>query len=288
MSWILLTGNVTLDTVQVVKAFPKEDSEQRALRQWQATGGNAANTARLLAAHQHRCDFAGVIADDPAGHFIRESLESDGISLVPAVRKPGVSPLSWVMLNSSTGSRTIVHYRDLPELEAASFRRIPLERYDWLHFEGRNVEALSDMLAHARARLVDQPVSLEIEKVRPGLEALIPLTAVTLFSGAYARAHSFTDAATFLQDRQQRHGAHWMTCTWGDAGAWAIDHQGEILYAPAVVPDGPVVDSNGAGDAFNAGLIHALTTGQTLAEALHYAVKLAGRKVQQQGFKGLP
>jgi ketohexokinase len=44
-----------------------------------------------------------------------------------------------------------------------------------------------------------------------------------------------------------------------------------------------VVDTLGAGDVFNAGLVHALATGQLLEEALQYAVKMAGRKVAQRG-----
>jgi ketohexokinase len=34
---------------------------------------------------------------------------------------------------------------------------------------------------------------------------------------------------------------------------------------------------------FNAGLVHALATGQLLEEALQYAVKMAGRKVAARG-----
>ncbi len=80
-------------------------------------------------------------------------------------------------------------------------------------------------------------------------------------------------------------GKVWMTCTWGDAGAWAIDQLGVVFHAPAL-PVAKVVDTVGAGDVFNAGLVHALATGQLLEEALHYAVKMAGRKVEQQGLSG--
>ena len=47
------------------------------------------------------------------------------------------------------------------------------------------------------------------------------------------------------------------------------------------------MDTVGAGDVFNAGLVHALATGQPLEQALQYAVQLAGRKVQQQGFQSV-
>ena len=285
MSLILVTGNATLDVVDVVSHYPLEDEELRAVSQWMESGGNAANTAKILAQYRHRCDFAGAIADDVDGQRIRTALLQQQVGLDYAVQQAGSSPVSHITLNQQNGSRTIVHHRQLPELTAQAFAEIPVGRYDWLHFEGRNVPELAGMLAHAREHLVDQPISLEVEKVRDGLEALIPHADLVMFSRAYALAAGFADAASFLHDRQARHGAGWMTCTWGHEGAWAVDQYGEVSHAPAAPVQ--VVDTVGAGDTFNAGLIHALVTGQPLESALQSAVALAGRKVQQQGLAGL-
>ncbi len=286
MSFILITGNATLDIINVVDHYPQEDEEMRAIKQRIDAGGNAANTARVLAAHRHRCDWAGVLAEDIDAERIAEILRADWVSLDHASKQPGVSPVSYITLNQRNGSRTIVHYRDLPELSAEAFAGISVERYDWLHFEGRNVAGLQKMLEYTRENIFDQPVSLEIEKDRNGLEELIPLVDLVMFPRAYAQAQGFNDAESFLRDRQAKHGNIWMTCTWADQGAWAIDQLGIIFHAPALQVE-TVLDTVGAGDVFNAGLIHALATGQLLEEALHYAVQLAGRKVQQIGFSGL-
>lgn len=286
MSFILVTGNATLDIINGVDHYPLEDEEMRAISQRVDAGGNAANTARVLAAHRHRCDWAGVLAEDSDAERITETLRADWVGLEHIEEKPGSSPVSYITLNHQNGSRTIVHHRDLPELSAEIFARIPVERYDWLHFEGRNVAELKKMLDYTRENIFDQPVSLEIEKVRDGLEELIPQVDLVMFPRAYAQAQGFADAESFLRDRQARHGAIWMTCTWGEWGAWAIDQLGVVFHAPALVVE-TVLDTVGAGDVFNAGLIHALATGQLLEEALHYAVELAGRKVQQTGFSGL-
>lgn len=286
MSFMLIVGNAVLDVVNTVERYPEEDEEIRASGQWTDVGGNAATVARVLAAHRHRCDWAGVIAEDADGERIVGQLAARNVGLAFASRQTGHSPVSYITLNRSNGSRTIVHHRDLPELAVEAFTAIPVGRYDWLHFEGRNVAALGEMLAFAREAVFDQPLSLEVEKSRAGLEALIPLTDVVMFPRAYAQTHGFTDAASFLRDRQAKHGKVWMTCTWGEQGAWAIGHGGEVFHVPAAQGI-QVVDTVGAGDVFNAGLIHALATGQTLEEALRYAVQLAGRKVQQQGLEGL-
>ena len=286
MSFILITGNATLDIVNRVAHYPHEDEELRAMGQWRDLGGNAATMARVLAAHRHRCDWVGVVANDSDGDNMLATLQAHQVGVEHVKREVGASPVSYITLNQQNGSRTIVHHRDLPELTAADFMRIEVERYDWLHFEGRNVDELGKMLQFARESVVDQPLSLEIEKMRDGLEDLIPQVDVVLFSRAYAQAQGFNDAVSFLQNRQAKHGALWMTCTWGEHGAWAIDHAGEVFHEVARVAP-LVVDTVGAGDVFNAGLIHALATGQPLEQALQYAVQLAGRKVQQQGFQGI-
>lgn len=286
MSFILVTGNATLDIVNVVGHYPHEDEEMRAIRQWVDMGGNAMNLVRVLAAHHHRCDWAGVVANDADGQRIMSYAKAAGIDLDYVSYQTGSSPVSYITLNQQNGSRTIVHHRDLPELSADYFGKIPVAHYDWLHFEGRNVSELEKMLAYTRANIFDQPVSLEIEKARKGLEELIPLVDIAMFSGVYAQSQGFVDAESFLRDRQRRYGDTWMTCTWGAQGAWAVDQLGVVFHAAA--PETTAIDTIGAGDVFNAGLIHALATGKLLEEALHYATELAGRKVMQQGFAGLP
>ncbi|WP_238984854.1 PfkB family carbohydrate kinase [Ectothiorhodospira haloalkaliphila] len=47
------------------------------------------------------------------------------------------------------------------------------------------------------------------------------------------------------------------------------------------------MDTLGAGDTYNAGLIHTLANGGTVTQALSNATRLAGHKVGQRGLDGL-
>ena len=47
------------------------------------------------------------------------------------------------------------------------------------------------------------------------------------------------------------------------------------------------MDTLGAGDTFNAGIIHCLSRGTHISEALQYACKLAGTKCGLIGYDGL-
>jgi ketohexokinase len=282
MSLILLTGTITLDIINTVTHYPQEDEEIRACSQRVTVGGNATNTAMILSSFKHRCEVVSTLAQDQAADMLKGLLSERSITLTHCQICEGSTPTSYITLNQSNGSRSIVHYRNLAELSAEHFCQIPVERYDWLHFEGRNVAQLALMLQHAREQVIDQPISLEVEKARAGLSELIPYTDLVMFSRPYARTLGFEQADTFLKAQQQQYGKIWMTCTWAEQGAWAIDQYGECWHVPAQLQGTPL-DTLGAGDTFNAGLIHALVTGNPLDTALEQAVMLAGRKIQQIG-----
>jgi ketohexokinase len=61
-----------------------------------------------------------------------------------------------------------------------------------------------------------------------------------------------------------------------------LDFEGELLHAPAHQP-GKVVDTLGAGDVFNAAMLHAVSTGMQFEEALQTAVRLAGEHCGCEG-----
>ncbi|MCP5141279.1 MAG: ketohexokinase [Gammaproteobacteria bacterium] len=279
MARILIVGIATLDIVNEVERYPVEDDEVRVRRQHRRCGGNAANTAMVLRQFGHDCDFLGSFADDDGARFIRAEMAAAGIDLRHApVIAGAATPTSYITLSRATGSRTIVHHRDLPELRCQQCSELDFGAYDWIHFEGRNVDVSLSLLRAIDGRV---PISVEIEKPRPDIENLFPLANLLLFSRQYARAvccedpHDFlATQATTLPDRQ-------LVCAWGERGAAALrDGNYHWADAPRLAK---VVDSVGAGDTFNAGIIAALLAGLELPLALRDAVALAARKCGQHG-----
>jgi len=284
MARILIVGNATLDIVNNVETYPDEDQEVRATAQQISRGGNAANTAVVLSQLGHQCHWAGSLADEPDGGLIRADLQHYNINLdhVHTVAD-GKVPTSYIVRSCDNGSRTIVHYRDLPEYPATAFAEINLTNFDWLHFEGRNVDELGKMLERSEAEAPQLPVSLEVEKHRPGMEKLLPLADLLLFSRDYAEQQGAQDGAAFLQQLAHSGLNSAFTCTWGSDGAYALDRDNHFYHASSHRP-ARVVDTLGAGDVFNAGIIDQLTMEKPLQEALHAATRLAGKKC---GIRGL-
>lgn len=287
MSRFLTVGIATLDIINIVEHYPTEDEEMRALAQRIECGGNAANTASILAQYGHLVEFAGTLAHEPDGYRIEQQLKSRRVATGYCWHiKQGKSPTSYITLNQQTGSRTIVHYRDLPEYDSSHFQHIPLEEFDWFHFEGRNIPELEHMLLETQRRRIDQPISLEIEKEREDIDTLLPLADILIFSRVFVTGRGFEHPTTFFDAIRPSAPEAILVATWGNQGAWARDLNEHDYHSPAF-PPAEVVDTLGAGDTFNAGLIHAMASGQLLEQALQHACQLAGIKVGQQGLSDL-
>ena len=282
---ILGVGIATLDIINSVDGFPSEDSEVRALQQRKSRGGNAANTLTVLNRLGHQCSWAGTLADDSASEFASQQFQSEPIDIQYAEVVEGASlPTSYIILNTQNGSRSIVHFRDLAEYSSEAFGKIDFKAFDWIHFEGRNVAELEKMMQY----LLDNNFhhfSLEIEKPREGIEELFAMPEVLIFSRDYLH-HMHRGVKDFFKDLRDDGVEGALYCAWGKAGGWAMDKQGGLYQQPAWKPQ-KVVDTLGAGDAFNAGIIDAVLKGLAVEQVLKNACKVAGFKCGLQGFDGI-
>lgn len=287
MSLILGIGVATLDIVNTVDGYPTEDSEVRALRQQLRRGGNCTNTLIVLSQLGHLCAWGGVLAEEADCKLIRDDLARYHVDL-GAVHTidHGKVPTSYITLNLRNGSRTIIHYRDLPEFSYDDFARLDLSVYDWLHFEGRNIAETRRMLERAKNLTPGTPCSVEVEKPRPDIEQLFGDAEVLLFSRNYALARGYDSPRRFLDGILPRASHIVRLLTWGEEGAYAMDRNGRLFHSP-VYPPPQLIDTLGAGDTFNAGIIDAMLRGISLDKALHEACRLAGSKCGRDGLDNI-
>ena len=118
---ILAVGIATLDIINHVVVYPHEDDEVRALRQSVRRGGNATNSLVVLSQLGYDCHWAGTLSDETDSRLILEDLARYAVDCRHVRRyRTGKVPTSYVLLSEATGSRTIVHYRDLPEYSGKS------------------------------------------------------------------------------------------------------------------------------------------------------------------------
>ncbi|MGA7983221.1 MAG: PfkB family carbohydrate kinase [Chromatiaceae bacterium] len=284
---ILGVGIATLDIIYEVAAFPNEDEEVRALSMARRRGGNVTNTLVVLSQLGRQCTWIGTLGDDANSSELVADLDRYRVDSSRCVRvRGGVTPTSCVVLSRANGTRTIVHYRDLPELTAGDFARIDFGRHDWVHFEGREPAETAAMLRDLLDRHPDCPVSLEVEKSRPGVEDLLMGPQVIFFSRAYALSVGHTDPDRFLAAQWAHTTAGLIVLPWGERGAYAQARGDSVHFAPPYPPP-KVRDTLGAGDVFNAAVIDGLLAGLAPPDVLARANLLAGHKCGRDGLAGL-
>jgi ketohexokinase len=291
---VLGVGIATVDVVNRVAVYPPEDAEVRAIDQQITRGGNCANSLVILAQLGRRCRWVGVLAEDAGAELITADLYRYGIDAEHAVRYPqGATPTSYIAVSRETGSRTIIHHRDLPELVAADLTNVPIHDCIWAHFEGRNPVGTATMVRRVREASPDLAVSIEIEKPRPNLDALLSAAAdassgpvVLIFSRAYLESAGATDPAIFLAAQTKRSDAWLCVLPWGADGAYLAHGGGDPVHLPAS-PVGAVVDTLAAGDVFNAALIDGLLDGHDPPAAVARANRIAGYKCSRPGLDHL-
>ena len=280
-SRILLIGNCVIDQVWHLSHFPAQDEEIRAVDQFRVMGGNACNTAQMLALLGDNVELLSSFAQDPSAGWMQQQLEDLGIATSNCRQLEGFkSPESAIWLNTQNGSRTIVHYRDLPELELQQLKQVQPDAYDWLHIEGRNIDTLKLFLETLNS---STHISLEVEKDRPGIEQLLPYVNLVIVSRAYLHAKKLTPDQC-LQHFRSINPALNIVCTQGADGLLAQEQTGGRIEMAAVTV-ARVVDTIAAGDCFIAGLIHSLLKQKDFYAAVDFANKIAAQKIQYRGIR---
>lgn len=284
MAKILGIGIATLDIINYVSEYPPEDSEVRATHQKICRGGNVTNTLTVLSQLNHECYWAGTLADESDADKILNELKQYSVNTrYVTTHSKGKVPTSYILINQSNGSRSIVHYRDLAELSFQDFKNIPLNEFDWIHFEARNIEQTIAMLKLLKSSYKAIPCSVEFEKHRPGIENLYPYADMLVFSKEYCRITSGNDPELFLNNLKNTYPDKTIILAWGDKGSYATSAKSDIIFSPSVKQTN-VKDTLGAGDTFNASVIDASLSGSSLSNILSASNKLASFKVSVTGF----
>ncbi len=276
---ILMIGNCVLDEIWTLDHYPQEDEEMRAENRDTRLGGNACNSAQFLAQLGDDVALMTTLANDADARWMLGQLAESGVSTRDCRQiEKTASPKSVIWLNRQNGSRSIVHYRNLPELEVTDLLSVDTRELCWLHLEGRNIECLLEALPKMR---LPCPLSLEIEKPRPKIEKLLPLVNSVIVSKAYLSARGI-DARQCIEEFQRINPALGIICTLGERGVIAVDGNASLFELTAE-PVKQVIDSIGAGDCFIAGFIHQRLRAQAFPAAVAFANRLAANKIQQRG-----
>jgi len=250
-------------------------------------GGSAANTIAALARFGLSLAFIGQTGRDRAGAIIAADMAANAVHFpVPPIDVPTgrclivVSSGGHRTMSTTAGASAWLPPGSHDPAIAAEAGLLLVEGYMWRAEQTR--EAARALLKTARAAGRRSAFTLSSEyyvrAYRDELVALLDAGLIDILLANEGEIAALTGLDTL--DEQVAWGAaraSLLVVTLGAKGAVAVA-DGHRRHVPAE-PQGPVVDTTGAGDMFAAGLLAGLVQGRDLATAMRMGSIAAGRIV---------
>ena len=272
------------DTLLLVPEYPAYAGKIAFDREMLSPGGQVATAVVACAKLGLRAKYIGTIGDDLRGQIQRESLEGTGVDTSSLIVRPGCpNQTAYIIIDERTGERTVLWRRENSlRLRPEEIHPDEIRCSRLLHIDGYDTEAAAFAAEIARKNGV--PVSLDVDTVYPGFEAVLKqVDFLVAGSGWPAKWTGETDPFSALWRLQREYRFQVTAMTLGDHGALALQDD-QWYYSPAFHVS--CVDTTGAGDAFHGAFCYCLVRGFPLDQALEFSNAAAALNCTAIGARG--
>ncbi len=266
-------------------------------------GGTAANVAVALARLGLNTGFIGTVGDDGYGRWVLMDLKKEGVNTRETSLIQDAFTSMVMALIYPDGERGLYVWPDEggahTKLEPDSINQKMFETASWLHTTGlclreepvRSAQIKAMKLAQQAGLTVSLDLNLRLESwgmdrsLKKVFKRAIDYSQV-VFGNGFEEIIPFTGESTIQAGAQVlSNGTRNVIARQGSEGALVVA-PGEFFFSPAFEVE--VVDTLGAGDAFNGGYIAACLVGKDLPEAVRWGNAAAAMKIRKKGARGLP
>jgi ribokinase len=291
---VLVIGSIHADFYVKTWKFPSPGETVKGSSFFVLTGGKGANQAVGCARLGVPPYLVSAVGGDDLGRMVLRDVQSKGVDVSYVHVDPGThTGVAFIVLNESTGENLIVvapgaddslrpeHVeRALTDLQGRvrvllTQLEVPL---DTVYYALRRCKelGLTTVLNPAPARKLDLGILEYVDFLTPNRVEATQLSGVdaTSFEGALRAAERLTEL-----------GPRVVVLTLGSDGALLVT-RGSAKHVPAFRVR--VVDTVGAGDAFNAGLAVAIYEGMDIERAVLFANAVAALKITRVGAQSVP
>jgi sugar/nucleoside kinase (ribokinase family) len=239
-------GQNSVDYMAVAPRHPSPDSKLALDTFAIAPGGQVATAVAACARLGWRARYIGSFGDDAPGRLAKEHLEREGVDVSAARVVPGASNrLAVILVNSGTGERTILAYRD-PALALPDVPGEAVTAGRFLLVDGDDLQ--SAVAAAMAARKAGTRTIVDVDACQPELSALLRHIDALITAEEFPAAWTgYPELGRALEALEREFQTPVVCATLGREGSLARSGGREIRTAPFPVT---CVDSTGAGDVF--------------------------------------
>ena len=257
----------------------------------ESSGGSAANTAAVAAMLGARVAYLGKVADDGLGEVFRRDITTAGVHFPTSPLSAGAPTARCLIAVTPDGQRTMSTFlgacvtfdeADVDRQAVAAADVVYLEGYLFDPPAAQAAFRAAAATAHAAGRRVALSLSdaFCVDRHREAFRELVAGHVDILFANeaeirSLYRADSFEAAAEAVREEVAL-----AALTRGEAGSLIV--RGAESIAIAAEP-AEIVDTTGAGDAYAAGFLAALTAGRSLRACGRIASIAAAAVIGQYG-----
>ncbi|MET1124321.1 MAG: carbohydrate kinase family protein [Archaeoglobaceae archaeon] len=284
-------GALNLDKIFYVDKIPSIDEEGYVKDVKFFPGGSAANTIVGLSRLGLKTAYIGKVGSDEEGRILLEDLVKEGVETGLVVRSEGRSGVAMIFVDES-GNRAILV--DPGVNDTIRYDEIDVEeakKYRLLHLTSFICKNSLDSL-ESQKRIVGEFDLVSFDPGMPyaerGLEDLEPIIRnTTVFLPSRAEIEllfnmSYEEAAEECLSM----GVEVVVVKLGSEGCYVRTAEKEFRVPPMA---SRVVDTTGAGDAFNAGFLYGYLKGKSVEDCAKLGSYVAARCIEKPGAReGLP
>lgn len=254
------------------------------------TGGGGTNAAVTFARQGFKTANVGVIGRDFNGRAILEELKREGVETkFFQIHDDDFTAYSVILVHPS-GERTILSYKG--EGQHFNAQKIPLEKVktNWFFLDSMGghddlLEKVFDYAEKNKIKIAMNPGGKELDR---GLEKLRPFLEKTdIFIANKEEQAQLTGLSSAPTEEILRRLKEIIpgvaVLTDGPRGVFVRDAGGSQYLAG--VPDSPVVERTGAGDAFSSGFVSEYIRSKDIPRAIQFATANASSVVTKFGAK---
>nr|MDO8134171.1 carbohydrate kinase family protein [Candidatus Njordarchaeum guaymaensis] len=280
MPEIIGVGEIVVDMVLKVPHLPEADEKVDSTYQARFPGGVTANYVTAVSRLATTAGFVGAVGDDPEGEYLKQDLKSEKVdTTLTLVKKGKPTPVNYVIVDES-GQKVIIqsHHMLTTRLNKEDIKPDYVSKSKLLHTTAIHTDLSTYVAKIAKENNVT--VSFDLEKQIAGrgwdtLKEMVKLTDILLPQKSGAMELTKTASPEEAAKTLLRKGPRIVVITLGEKGCLvATEKTSKVIPCFKVC----VIDTTGAGDAFNGAFTTSIIKGIDPVTAATFANAAAAIK----------